>query len=588
MKTKIKQMFSMLGRSSACLVCETDGFMLHAAVVRRVGTELAVLHTAQAQEKDLKSTLARVVALLEEKGWKPGGNAILLSPGVTPGLLELPVNPGKPLSAVQINAMVRYELEPVLMEFTNLWSMGRMLVGSGAMTREQAREIIAQQAGRNMKNASDREVEVYSFKRFGEMALEAGYITRAQLDEALERQSWFKLEAEEPACGWRRQGLDRQDENRVYWMAAGAGSQAIKRWREAFGNHGITLDALYPMAGCALAALPANAAQPALVLELRAGLMMGGRIDQGQIEAFHLHKPAAPGSDLDHLLEVFHQLTPPEAVSLWLAGGMPMAEGLAAELGQMIGREVEVMQGDGLADIGLTPGMAGAARNALGLPGAAWACEIPADGPRVPFWQQPGFRLVAGGILLLLLLATTEAVLQTRQYLLQSEHGKIAASMAEFDAAKARIQAEIDKIKAIKDKVKAARDEIGQLDRRMGFYGGTLAERSVLVQLLLDELAQTVPGDVVVDKIEETPRDGFRIYAWSVTERGGTQFVQAFKETMAGWDVVVEDISMTPQQGRYNLPGFAIKFEAVAAAAPAATGVTPPPASAVPARKGKP
>ena len=78
MKTKIKQMFSMLGRSSACLVCETDGFMLHAAVVRRVGTELAVLHTAQAQEKDLKSTLARVVALLEEKGWKPGGNAILV------------------------------------------------------------------------------------------------------------------------------------------------------------------------------------------------------------------------------------------------------------------------------------------------------------------------------------------------------------------------------------------------------------------------------------------------------------------------------------------------------------------------------
>jgi hypothetical protein len=114
-----------------------------------------------------------------------------------------------------------------------------------------------------------------------------------------------------------------------------------------------------------------------------------------------------------------------------------------------------------------------------------------------------------------------------------------------------------------------------------------------LVLALLDELGRSVSDDVVVDKIEETPRDGFRIYAWSITERGATQFVQTFKEAMAGWDVSVEDVSTFPQQGRYNLPGYAVKFEAVAAAAspagavdPSSRSVTPPSATPNPAAPG--
>lgn len=575
MKINISQFISKLSPSRSLLVCETDGFMLHAAVVRRLGNELAVLHMAQAQENDLKSSVTRVIETLQREGWKPQGKAVLLTPGVTPALLDLPANPGKPLSALQINALVGYELEPVLLEFTNLWSMGRMLVGSGAMTREQAREIIDLQAGRNMKNATDRETELYTFKRFGDMAMEAGYVTRAQLDEALERQAWFKLEGEDVACGWARQG--ENENQRINWLVAGTGRMAAKKWVEAFQTHGIKLDALYPLTGCALAALPAAAVQPALVMEVRAGVIMGGRVADGQVEAFFLHKPEATGSDLDHLLEAYHRLTPPEASSIWLAGGSPAIERLASDLAAMIGREVEVMTAMGGSEDGLMPGMEGAARNALGMPGALLACEIPAAGPRIPLWQQPQFRLAAAGVLLVLLLGVAEAVLQTRQYLLESEHEQVAAKMAEFDAAKARVEAEIDKVKAAKDKIKAVKDEMAQVDRRMGFYGGTLAERSVLVQLLLEELASTVPGDVVIDKIEETPRDGFRIYAWSVTERGATQFVQSFKETMASWDLVVEDVSMMPQQGRYNLPGFAVKFEAVAGAAtPAGPGATPP------------
>lgn len=571
MKLKLPDIpLPFLGRSGSLLVCETDGFMLHAAVVGRSGSELALLHGVTAQAGDLQATVAAAVKALQREGWKPGGKAVLLTPGVVPSLLELPVNPGKARSAAQMQALVGYELEPMLLEHTTLWSMGRMLVGTGAMTREQAREIIELQAGRNANNASDREMEIYTFKRFGDLAMEAGYITRPQLDEALQRQAWFRLEADDIACGWSPQAGKEMDGTQAPWLATGAGRQAIQHWVQAFSAQGIRLDALYPLAGCSLAALPPGAQQPALVMEVRAGVMMGGRVSDGHVEALYLHKPSGAGSDLDHLLEVYHQLMPPDAASIWLAGVGPAAERLAAELAEMIQRPVALLPTVGGSEAGLTSGMAGAARHAFGLAGGTLACEIPAAGPRIPIWQQPQFRLFAGGLLLLALIGVAEAVVQMRQHLVAGEHARIAGKAAEFDAAKARIQAEIDKIKAAKDKIKGVQDEMAQVERRMGFYGGTLAERAVLVQLLLEELARSVTVDVVVDRIEETPRDGFRIYAWSITERGATQFVQTFKDTMASWDVVVEDVSMMPQQGRYNLPGFAVKFEAVAAPASAA------------------
>lgn len=75
------------------MVCETDGFSLRAAVLRRADHDLNVLYRAQTEQVDMAEGLGDVLAALKNQGWQGGGAAILLSPAVFSTLVELPVNP---------------------------------------------------------------------------------------------------------------------------------------------------------------------------------------------------------------------------------------------------------------------------------------------------------------------------------------------------------------------------------------------------------------------------------------------------------------------------------------------------------------
>lgn len=46
------------------------------------------------------------------------------------------------------------------------------------------------------------------YKRFGELAIEAGFLTKQQVDNELNRQKWFVNEGDVIKCGWH--ALDEQ------------------------------------------------------------------------------------------------------------------------------------------------------------------------------------------------------------------------------------------------------------------------------------------------------------------------------------------------------------------------------------------
>ncbi len=585
------------------LVCETDGFNLYAAMVARDGKNgLKVLYSVESQAREAGDAVAEVLAKLRAHGWVGGGKAILLSPGVLPGMPELPVNPAKPRPPAQMQELVRWEVENLLIEYTALWSVGRLLVGSGYLDESQAREIIARQqqqrrtssAALDMNNAPQ-----HSLKQFGDLAVEYGYITQAQLEDCLKRQEWFRVDGEEIACGWSPQ-VDKRDKavrETWPWLACGVSRKLLDHWVEAFALGGVKLDALYPLVGCATAALPLTE-EPALVIEVHAGLLVGMRVENGRLKTLHLHQSALPGRDLDACLEVYHLLVPPDIKSLWLAGSSKDLPEMAESLSAIIGWQVGLLNMEAGHGMRFSPGMAGAARHALALKGGALCCEVPVGGPRVPIWKQPEFRLVAAGVILLVLLAAAEISLQVRHGLVVAEKEKVDQQVAETDKAFARIKALQDKVNEAKKKVTAVQDEMAKVDARMNFFGATLDERASLVLALLDELKRGVTDDVVVDRIEENPKTGFRISAWAMTEPGALRFVQSMETAMAEWDMDVRNVSTTAAQGRYSLPGFAIRFDVVAAppieatpaeiaaAAPTpavgtapASGVTPVPAA---------
>src|SRR5690606_15758175 len=99
------------------------------------------------------------------------------------GLIELPVSPTKPRPAIQMQELIRWELEPLLMQCNMYWAAGQLLLRMGYLDEGQLKDVVERQQGKQKGSNGDN--SAYSFKRFCELAIEMGYITQEQMHECL-------------------------------------------------------------------------------------------------------------------------------------------------------------------------------------------------------------------------------------------------------------------------------------------------------------------------------------------------------------------------------------------------------------------
>jgi hypothetical protein len=550
-------------RATSVLVCETDGFTLRGAVINRLGDDLAVLYSARSEALEFKTAVTEIITSVRKQGWA-GKTAVLLTPGALSTLVELPVAPNSKRPPEQMLELVRWELEPLLMQHTTLWSVGRILVGLGYLTEAQAKEVLDRQQGRKgVEEASA--LEVYSFKRYGEMAIEMGYITHRQMEECLTRQAWLQGSGEDIACGWSAQispvSAEAAEGGQYPWLVSGVNQGMMQQWTTAFTENGVVLESLYPLVGCAATApeLFPNEAGDVLLIEAHAGLVAGVRVSAGAVVAINLQQSTLKDT-IDACLEAYHVLTPPELKHIWLASAIGESDGLEISLTSMLARPVNQLA----AVVGdATPGMLGAARHALGFNGQTRCCAISVQGPKMPLWQSLEVRAIAAGLLLALGLGTAELVLQLQQNLAEAEREKVTQQAGVMDEAIGRVQVQIDAIKKLQDSLKARNDEMALLKSRTDLLSIDVPKRSAFLQSLFVELSSITPEDMVIESIEETPRDGFRVVAWSLTEKSAQQFVKGFQSSMDPYGLKVVDVSVGSQTGRLNLFGYILRLRLV-------------------------
>jgi hypothetical protein len=610
MKFDVMASLVKLARPSSLLVCETDGFSLRGAVLARSGNEVTVRYSAESRLPAMDQAVAELVDRLRSAGWR-GKKAVLLTPAVVPALLELPVDPARPRAPEQMEELVRWEMEPMLMQHTTLWSVGRILVGLGYLTEEQARAVIDMQQGRGRP---DDQMEVYSFKRFGDLAIELGYINRQQLDECLVRQEWTKTEGEEVACGWAAQhGAGSGEDGGYRWLASAVSRTLMQRWVDVFARHGVSLGQLYPLAGCAAAVLGGDEANRLLIeshggmatatvvrdgalaalhmqpealwmlLESHAGLVTATNLRDAAVTGFHMHQSSLSGP-LEACLEAYHALTPPEPEVLWLAAVSAEAGDLASQLEQMLNRRICLLpEASDETGAGATPGMLGVARHALGLAGGELCSEVRVAGPRKPLMQRVEARAAIAALVFLAILGAVETALQVRMDLVETRKARVDKEVATLDASVASVKAEIDRIKQQQETLQAKRNEAAQAEARAKFFGEELPRRSAFLQSLLGALEMSVTEEVVVDRVEEIPvahialqstlpslapaipPGGFRVSAWALHENAAQQFVQAIKSAMTPWGMDIVEVSVVAQTGRLGLHGNAISLRIVKA-----------------------
>ncbi len=555
----LDSLLSRFGKPNSILVCEADGLTLRAAVLRRVEGQLHVDYTASSNTADLKQAVSEVISELRQQGWQ-GKRAVLLTPAVMSALIELPVPADKPRPAIQMQELIRWELEPLMMQQSGYWAAGQILHALGYLNDEQIKEVLDRQRGKK-SGIGDGHGTIYAFKRFAELAVEMGFITPPQREECLTRQAWLRADSDEISCGWVAQlsenAAEAENDGQYPWLVSGVNTALMRHWESAFAAHKVELSELYPMTGATAGLLEHPAT--AVLIEPHCEHISSLRIEDGAVTAVRMQQ-SGRHSPVDACLEAYHAVTPPEPPRIFLAGHCEEEATLAGDLQNMTGREV--LQLSVLA-AELTHGMQGIAHDVL-LHGKTRFCgAISVQGPRPPIWKQVEARAIAAGVVMVGVVVLTEIVMQVRHELVESRYQKISAEKKTFDSAVAAVQAQIDAVKKASDEIKAKETELQKVMNRFDFFAVELPGRAAYVHNVMEELARSINDDVVINVLEETPNMGFRLEGWALSEAAAQRFIQAFKDAMQPWGADLVDPIVRAQAGRLGLLGYSLTFRLV-------------------------
>jgi len=573
----LKSLFN-LGKAKTLLVCETDGFLLRGAVLTLTANELSVLFYAESQQADMADAVADVIKSVKEEGWE-GSEAVLLSPTVLSTLIELPVNPKKPRPLTQMQELIRWEAEPLLMQHTTQWSVGNLLVGRGYMTEEQAAAVMDMQQGQpNSANAlalSDQ----FSLRRFGDLAEELGYIKRSQLNACLAGQEWLKSDGDAIECGWTPQAEVSDIPGTYGWLVTCVNRELLQRWMTVFNNNGVALQAMYPLAGSSAALLPDDT-DTAVLLESHAGQAFAMQMRNNKVTAQHLYLSPARIS-IESCLESYHALNPSSPDPIYLASWHQETQTLSDELGRTLSTELTIFNHPEIGEH-LSPGMLGAGTHAFSLSGSHRCASVRLGGPLPSKWQRVETRTIVLAAMIVISIIGAEMSLMVRSKQIESHKADIDGQWRIIDKAIKRIKGDIKQVEDRKKLLKEQQVNHSHAEARLKFFGDQVPQRMALVQALLGVLQSTVDDDVIIHSIDEYGKrvgimpplpnaiidkrvevENFNLHAWALTETAAQTFIQQMKDAVAPWDMEVRDSQVIGQIGPMNLDGFTITMRLV-------------------------
>lgn len=555
-----------LQRVNSVLVCEVDHAGLRVAVVERNGDEVASTFEASSELLDFNAAVAEVVQHVREQGWV-GKSAVLLTPAVLLAMVDLPIPQKNKLAPAEVAEKINWELEPLITQHLSTLALGRVLVALGFMSAEQVEDVISQQGYSNNTHTLSP-TETFTYKRFGDVAIEMGYINQAQLQKCLDSQGWFQSVGDEIKSGWSAQGLlasdDAESGNMYQWLASGVNQSLLRQWQAAFTAQHIKLEYLYPLAGCAASLLDLGnkGYKNQLLLEVYDSVIAGVRIAGNRIHSLYI-QPNTLQDTVANVAETYHSLETAEIDAVWLVDSVSKheveASKLASGLEAMVPQPIKVLPRTSHL---VTLGMLGAARHVLKMKGAHIVTGVPVSNPQPGLLQRLEVRAILAGLALLLTIGAAEAVLQVRQSLIEAENERVSKDLKVVDDAIARIQAKVDEIKKLKDSIKTLQTEQKETEAAASLLSADLPKRNQAIISLLSELNRSVSDEVVIDRIAEDPIYGFSFNAWALNDKSAQEFVKTFQVAVNPLGYKLKDVTVSSQTGRLGLMGSAVSFSA--------------------------
>jgi uncharacterized protein YukE len=559
-------------KASSVMVCEWTGISMQAAVFNRTGKKLQVQGTANSDNFDPTVAFSQVLSSLKTQGWN-GKNVIVLTPSVMSAMVELPVSPKKPKPLPQMHELVRWEVEPLLMQHQQQWTLGQLMESHGMLSASQVLEIHQTQKRYKQEGIKSE----HGAKRFGEVALELGYVTRDQAQSLFVVQDWLRGEDDEIMCGWSAQG-EVDDAPGVWnWLTTATYQSLLDKWQELCQDYNLTLAGLMPLTGNSVALIK-QAEKHVVVLETTEFMTTSTHLRRQQITSVQ-HYANRSASMLDSCLEVFHAENA-QHPGLVLAAPPDNLPDLKRSLSSALANEPALVMFD--QKEGVSPGLFAAGRLFFGLRGSRKISMVRPGGPLPAPMQRPeiqGSMLLAG---LLFIIIITEVVMAVQYSAIKAEKKEIDERAEVLDQAVARIEKQRAEIEKRKAELEQQKENQRRMQARLEFFGNELPDRALLVQAMLGILQNNTTEQIIVNRIDEMGRrvgvqpptnplskpgvietDNFNIDAWALTESAAQEFVQNMKLAVTAWDMEVRDIQVVEKTGPMNLAGYSVSLSLV-------------------------
>jgi hypothetical protein len=518
------------------LVAESDALLSRAALCRLDEAGCAkILDHWESHTVDWDSALAEMKSRWKSQGRRTPSQAILLSPEAQTAILHLPVDPRRPLAFHDMQELVKWELEPYLPQ-NNEHRIGAILAGRGYLDRADLRRLLDERPPAHQ--AADP-----APLRLGERAVRAGLVTEAQRDECLALQHSAPEVRGELVCGWTP--LDGGETDGMWrWLACGVGGEHRRRVVEAFRRHGLRLRAIYPLVGCAAAALNGHLGHADAVFEYNAGFLSYARFDEKKIVAHLSLFTHEVGNPLHSCAETFEN----DAKQVWLAGRWPNLSAAAEELQVRLDRPCRAVSVPPdavpatLPEASAVCGVRGAARHFLDRSARAAAVCVRARDPRKPLWSNRRVRSVCLSALLTAALVALTFHFQMRQ---RAAEEQLRSQRA---------------ISARREQLRTLRRQWSDVNASVEFLRTTLPNRQQLISDLLGALESACPEEITIHRLAETPAGEVLLSGWGLSAQG----VQAFKIELQSRlpDFVVSDGAqpIRSKRGWRSLDGYAFEL----------------------------
>ena len=540
------------------LMIDADGTGARAAIARRHkgAWQLGPLVCSPAGEP--QAQLTALLEALQAEGERPPNEVLLSSGACVSALLDLPVDPAKPRPDGQMREMTRYDMETVVAQHNNLWTLGEILQAVGALDGAQRHRVAVALEERRV-NAGTQPY------RFGEVAIEEGLLSRTQVDDALERQHAQQLLDSDLACAWQ---AVRIPEGVVHdgprWLGAACAPEWRDAWRHTLHAAGLKLKAIAP-AGL-LPLLPGReetSERAQVLISIRSEQLLRARRHGARFDGLEAEPRMEQAITAAGLYERIVDWTLDEPERIRLVAADPALsdaalDDLAQQLASLARTECQVDAPD--AEATTRAGWLGWLDDRDRDRDRRLVPQVPARLPAAPPWRSRGGRQFLAVAAALLAVVVWEA--KSRWDLAAMRHELDTLRDASERRSNDTSAADAARAAALNEQLDTARtalsDTLAQAERLEA-----IARRTDTIPALIRLLATTIDPQIVLEALREsrgTTEIGIQVDAWSTNDAIAQRFALSLQDAVRPLGLSVAQADLQSSTGRTGAPGYRLTF----------------------------